>query len=91
MIRIPTLRYRCPLSEGSPAIGTILMGEGPRVRRAYRVLSATRSKSCLVGLGVVTWRIKVEPMSADAGRKEIEDGTPYWSIKWDSRAPRHRS
>jgi hypothetical protein len=61
------------------------MGDGPRVRRAYRVLSAARTKSAIVGLGVVTWKLRVEPMSAERGRAEIAAGTPWWCIHWDKR------
>lgn len=88
MSRVPTIRYRCPLEDGPPAVGTILMGDGPRVRRAYRILNATRTKSAIVGLGVCTWKLQVEPMSAASGREEIEGGAPFWSIKWDKRERR---
>lgn len=89
-MRAATIRYRVPAIEGTPSPGAILMGDGPRVRRAYRILSAISTKSRPIGLGVVTWKLKVEPMSASTGRQEIEAGTPHWSIKWDSRkrAPR---
>lgn len=82
--RTPTIRYRCPVNRGAPSPGHIIMGNGPRTRRAYRVLSVRRAKG-QAALGVATWRIAVEPMSAAAGRAEIEAGTPHWSIKWDSR------
>jgi hypothetical protein len=85
MSRAPTIRYRCPATDGEPFPGLILMGDGPRVRRAYRVLSTRRSKSGLAALGIVTWKLTVEPMSAAAGREEIATGVPAWSIKWDSR------
>lgn len=86
--RQPIIRYRLPLVDGTPEIGAILMGDGPRVRRAYRILSATRTKSALVGLGVVTWKLIVEPMSAVAGREEIDSGVPGWSLQWDKRSRR---
>jgi hypothetical protein len=84
----PTLRYRCPASEGAPPVGIILMGDGPRVRRAYRVLSAARTKSEVVGLGMAAWKLRVEPMSAAAGRDEIATGVPWWCIQWDRRERR---
>ena len=83
--RIPTLRYRCPSDEGGPPIGCILMGDGPRVRRGYRVLSATKVNSNPAALGVATWRIRVEPMAAASAREEIGAGSPHWSIEWDRR------
>jgi hypothetical protein len=82
--RVPTLRYRCPTVDGPPQIGTILMGEGPRVRRGYRVLSAVRGKG-IAALGVVTWRLHVERMSRERAQGEIDAGTPYWNIVWDKR------
>jgi len=87
MTRAPTIRYRCPPARGAPSPGHIIMGNGPRTRRAYRVLSVRRAKG-LAALGVATWRIAVEPMSAAAGREEIAAGVPHWLIKWDSRARR---
>lgn len=83
----PAIRYRCPAAHGAPAPGHIIMGDGPRTRRAYRVLSLRRAKG-QAALGVATWRVAVEPMSAAAGRSEIEAGTPHWSIKWDNRSRR---
>jgi len=83
--RIPTIRYRVPLVDGHPPIGTILMGSGPRVRRAYRILTATKTKTTLPGLGICTWKLQVEPMSAASGRLEIEAGAPFWEICWDKR------
>jgi len=83
--RTPRLSYRCPACDGPPAPGTIVMGLGPRVRRAYRVLNARRVRSKIVGLGVVTWKIDVERMSAEAGREEIALGAPHWGIVWDKR------
>ncbi len=90
MSRVPTISYRCPAEEGAPSPGIILMGDGPRVRRAYRVLSARRTKSAVVGLGIVTWKLRVEPMSAAAGRDEIDAGVPWWHIHWDRRDRRSR-
>jgi hypothetical protein len=83
-LKTPTLRYRCPTRDGGPSPGDIIMGDGPRVRRAYRVLKATRS-SGLPALSYATWRIAVEPMRAAAGRAEIEAGVRHWSIIWDRR------
>lgn len=83
--KIPTLRYRCPMVDGPPQIGLILMGTGPRVRRGYRVLSATRGKGGMIGLGVVTWRLHVERMSKERAQGEIDAGTPHWDIIWDKR------
>lgn len=85
MSRQPTISYRCPTAHGNPSPGHILMGEGPRVRRAYRVLSIRQVRGGLIALGCATWKLTVEPMSADAGRREVEAGTPRWGIKWDSR------
>lgn len=87
--RIPTLRYRAPFIDGAPPVGAIVMGNGPRVRRAYRILLATKTKSSLVGLGVCTWKLLVEPMSAAAGRDEIDAGAPHWEIVWDKREKRY--
>lgn len=89
--RVPSIRYRCPAVDGAPLPGTIIMGDGPCVRRAYRVLSADRTQSGIAGLGVVTWRLRVEPMSAAAGREEIAAGALWWTIAWDrrDRRPRH--
>ncbi len=88
MNRAPTIRYRCPAAHGNPSPGHILMGEGPRVRRAYRVLTIRRTRGGLIGLGCVTWKLTVEPISAAAGREEIAAGVPLWSIRWDSRKRR---
>lgn len=60
------------------------MGTSPRTRRAYRVLDARRTKG-MAALGIVTWRISVEPISADAGRAEIAAGAHFWSLVWDHR------
>jgi hypothetical protein len=90
MSSMPTIRYRCPAAEGGPSPGVILMGDGPRVRRAYRVLSAARTKSAIVGFGVVTWKLRVEAMSVAAGRDEIAAGVPWWCIYWDRRERRTR-
>lgn len=83
-MKTPTLRYRCPAVDGAPPIGLILMGTGPRVRRGYRVLATKRSKG-IAGLGVATWRLHVDPMSAARAREEIEAGAPHWDIVWDRR------
>ena len=64
--------------------GTILMGVTARTRRAYRVLEAVKAKGP-PALGCSTWRLRVERMSAEAGRAEIAAGAPGWSIEWDSR------
>lgn len=88
MSRAPTIRYRCPAAGDDPFPGLILMGNGPRVRRAYRVLNARKTTSVVVGLGICTWKLTVEPMSAAAGREEIDADTPAWTIKWDSRKRR---
>jgi hypothetical protein len=84
MRKPPSIRYRCPAAEGSPMPGHILMGTGPRVRRAYRVLSATRCKG-QPALGIATWRLTVEPMSAERGREATAEGTPTWGLYWDRR------
>jgi hypothetical protein len=83
--RQPALRYRCPVTEGEPTPGTILMRDGPRARRAYRVLSSKRVRHSMPMMGYATWRIFVEPMSAAAGREEIDAGHPWWTIAWDRR------
>lgn len=83
--RHPTIRYRCPTASGAPLPGHIVMGEGPRVRRAYRVLDARATRGGLIALGCITWRLTVEPMSAAAGRSEIAAGVPAWGVKWDVR------
>ncbi len=82
--RRPFIRYRAPSSQGSPLPGHIIMGSGPRVRRAYRVLSVKRGKG-MSALGSVVWHVAVEPISAAAGRSEIEGGCCHWGITWDSR------
>jgi hypothetical protein len=81
----PAIRYRCPHAWDAPPPGLILMGDGPRVRRAYRVLSARRVRNALPMMGFVTWRIAVEPMSAARGREEVEAGCPRWGLQWDRR------
>jgi hypothetical protein len=83
--RAPIIRYRCHSTEDAPSPGTILMGEGKRVRRAYRILSATRTRNSAPMLGAVTWKLSVEPMSAAKGREEIDAGHPWWPIVWDRR------
>ena len=65
--------------------GHIVIGDGPRVRTAYRVLSVTKARSKMPGLGVSTYRLMVETMSAVAGRQEIELLGCYWSLVWDRR------
>lgn len=82
--RQPTLRYRCPVEDGQPPVGTILMGNGLRVRRAYRILTATMTRSPDVN-HLRFWKLQVEPMSAQAGREEIAAGVPHWSIYWNKR------
>ncbi|MDE2107026.1 MAG: hypothetical protein KGL39_58000 [Patescibacteria group bacterium] len=74
----PTIRYRCPARDGAPPTGAIVMGAGKRVRRAYRVLSATKTRNCMPMLGFSTYRLAVEPMAAERGRAEIEAGAPWW-------------
>ena len=64
------------------------MGEGPRVRRGYRVLAIRQVRGGLVALGCVTWKLTVEPMSAAAAREEVAAGVPLWGIEWDSRKRR---
>lgn len=79
-----TLRYRAPAVLIAPPPGAILMGEGPRVKRAYCVLGSRRAKG-VAALGIATWALTVEPMSAARGRDEIAAGAPHWSIVWDRR------
>jgi hypothetical protein len=83
-MRPMTLRYRTPDVLLGPPPGTILMGSGPRVKRAYRVLGSRRSKSP-PALGIATWLLHVEPMPAARGREEIDAGAPFWGIEWDRR------
>jgi hypothetical protein len=66
------------------------MGDGPRVRRAYRVLGATQVRGGQIALGCVTWNINAEPMSATSAREEIAAGITHWGIIWDSRKPKTR-
>jgi hypothetical protein len=80
-----TLRYRAPFTDGPPMVGTILMGEGERVRRGYRILGVKRSKTTKPALGVTTWRLAVESMPKAVAISEIKAGAPYWSIVWDRR------
>jgi hypothetical protein len=82
----PMIRYRCSVAEGQPPPGTILMGDGQRVRRAYRILGATAVRNGLPMIGFVTWKLAVEPMPAERGREEIEAGVPHWTIVWHRRA-----
>ena len=83
--RHPVIRYRCQDTHGGPEPGHIIMGDGPRVRRAYRILGAERTRSKAIGLGTVTWKLAVEPMSAARGREEIAAGAAHWTIVWDRR------
>ncbi len=83
-----TIRYRCPTEEGSPLPGAILMGKGPRVRRAYRVLGATCAGTEPAIPGMTRWRLQVEAMSAATARKELETGGHHWSLVWDARKRR---
>lgn len=85
MARHPTLRYRCRLSDGQPYLGDILMGIGPRTRRAYRIITAARIKNTMPMMGFVTWRVRVEPMSKAAGQREIDEGRRHWELNWDKR------
>ena len=85
MSSAPTIRYRCPTAWDAPPPGLILMGEGPRVRRAYRVLSVTKVRSGYPALGFCTWRLSVESMAAARGRTEIDGGSPHWPLRWDRR------
>jgi hypothetical protein len=77
-----TIRYTCPTGWSAPPLGLILMGEGPRTRRAYRVLGTRPGLSVE---GNTTWRLAVEAMSAARGREEIAQGVPTWSIVWEKR------
>jgi hypothetical protein len=79
------IQYRCPIEEENPEPGHILMGNGPRVRRAYRVLGVRQSRGGRVALGCSTWVLTVESLSAETGRREILAGHPHWGIKWDAR------
>jgi hypothetical protein len=83
----PSIRYRTPAADGPPLPGTILMGDGPRVRRAYRVLGAVRCRGC-PALGIATYRLQVERMSAARGLEEVAAGAERWLIRWDSRERR---
>lgn len=67
--------------------GIILMGTGPRVRRAYLILRADRCKGTPEP-GYIGWRLRVEPMSAERGRAEIAAGMETWPIFWDRRERR---
>lgn len=91
--RAPTISYRLPADELSPPIGSILMGDGPRVRRAYRILTVRQVRPGWLrhdGRGgyEITWKLAVEPMSAERGRQEIAGGTPHRTIVWDKRERR---
>lgn len=86
--RAPTISYRTDVAEGRPPLGAILMGDGPRVRRAYRIMAAHRVNARVPAVNTVTWKLTVERMSAAAGRAEIEAGVPWQTIVWDSRSKR---
>lgn len=83
--RRPVIRYRTPTAGGPPPAGAIVMGTGARVRRGYRVIRAAASKNGIAMLGFQTWRLAVEPMSAEQARAEIAAGAPHWEIVWDRR------
>lgn len=89
--RLPIITYRCPIVDGAPASGHIIMSFGPRARRAYRVLIARKVQSRTAGLEIQVWRLSVEPMSAERGREEIAAGTPHWWIQWDNRSRKPRA
>lgn len=95
MSRAPTISYRCSPEDGNPSPGHILMGEGPRVRRAYRVLTIRQVRPGWLrregDQWLATWKLTVEPMSAERGRDEIAAGVPAWGIKWDSRSKRRNT
>ena len=80
-----TIRYRAPEVDGQPMVGTILMGEGVRVRKGYRILGVRQSKSVLAGEGTVVWKLAVETMPKLAALAEIEAGAPYLTIEWEKR------
>ena len=86
MTRLPFIRYRLPTVQGPPLPGLIIMGTGRGVRSAYVVLGAVRTNGT-PGLGVTTWRVTVERMSAAAGRAAIAAGMPHADIRWDRRKP----
>jgi hypothetical protein len=88
--RPPTIRYRSPVAAGAPSPGDLIMGDGPRTRRAYRVLTVRKARKALPALGCATWVLTVEPMSIARGREEHAAGTPAWTIKWDARRPAKR-
>jgi len=88
--RLPTITYRCPTIDGAPGTGHIIMGAGPRTRRAYRILIARKVRQRLIGLGTQVWKLSVEPMSAERGREEIEASVPHWWIQWDRREKKAR-
>jgi hypothetical protein len=80
----PTIRYRTPAADGPPPLGCILMGDGPRARRAYRVLGSVRCRG-VAAVGIATFRLSVEPMSVTRGREEVAAGAEHWLIFWDRR------
>ena len=83
-----TIRFRVPTEDGALLPGHIVMGDGPRTRRAYRVFSARTSRGGAATLGCVTWILSVEFLSAEAGRSEVKSGCRLWGIEWDSRKPK---
>lgn len=87
--RPPQIRYRCPTDCGAPTPGSIIIGDGPRIRRAYRVLSAILADADRQA-GISTWRILVEPMSVATGRMEIATGCPRWIFTRDRRTDHRR-
>ncbi len=80
-----TIRYRCPTAHGGPMPGHIIMGDGSRVRRGYRVLGAVAVRGSEPSLGKTTWRLTVEPMNVAAAVSEIAEGSRRWTIVWDRR------
>lgn len=88
-MKAKTLRYRAPLADGPPPVGAILMGDGPRTRRGYRILGVRKSKSSQPALGVTTWRLTVESMPKERAMEDVDAGVPWWSLVWDSRERRH--
>lgn len=84
MKRSKTIRYRCAVASGGPMPGSIVMGDGPRVKRAYLVLSSRRTGGT-PALGMATFLLTVESMSASAGREKLAEGYPRWNIVWFSR------
>ncbi len=79
------ITYRCPAVHGSPMPGHIILGDGARVRRGYRVLGAAAVRSGISSLGRTTWRLAVEPMNVAAAQVEIAAGVERWTIVWNKR------